>query len=112
MINSTLDKRVAKNLKRFERAEHDWQKAKVIHSLIHKISEVYTFKVSHNRKFMKNPDNKWIPYRPTLNELEVNTVEDLWCELYLMVEEVAGPIRERKGSNIFDGLLSNQDFDF
>ena len=95
MINSTLDKRVAKNLKRFEKADHNWQKADVIHSLIHKITEVYS-----------------ITERDYLNELEVNTVEDLWCDLYLMVEEVAEPIRERKGSNIFKEVFGIAYSDF
>ena len=88
MARTTLEKRITKNLKKFERVEQNWEKAQVIHSLIHKISEVY---------FAPGPQN--------LTTLEKNIVEDLWCDLYLMVEDVAEPIRERKGTNMFDHLF-------
>ena len=88
MTKSTLEKRITKNLKKFERVDTNWEKAQVIHSLIHKISEIY-----------------FTPGPPDLTTLERNLVEDLWCDLYLMVEDVAEPIRERKGTNMFDHLF-------
>tara|TARA_R100001594_G_scaffold32315_1_gene60032 strand:- start:49 stop:321 length:273 start_codon:yes stop_codon:yes gene_type:complete len=90
MARATLDKRIVKNLKQFEKVETDYEKSQVIHSLIHKIQEIYCTSVGLNG---------------CLTTIENNTIEDLWCELYLMVKDVADPIRERKGINMFDHLF-------
>jgi len=78
-MKPTLADRALKDIDKYEKVEHDYQKAQVIHSLIHKISEVYSSKGKQGRKY--------------LNELEVNLANDLWRQLYYMVEDATTDLR-------------------
>ena len=103
-MKPTLADRAYKDIDKYEKVEHEYQKAKVIHSLIHKISEVYSSKDKQGRKY--------------LNELEVNLANDLWSQLYYMVEDATSDLRVHGGGLRFDalfelaGLALNRDDDF
>tara|TARA_R100000655_G_scaffold93121_1_gene134348 strand:- start:11 stop:271 length:261 start_codon:yes stop_codon:yes gene_type:complete len=69
MINSTLDKRITKALKKFNTSELGYKRAEAIHSLIHLLTEVYTCKSGR------------------LNTIEVSYISKLWKEIRDLCEE-------------------------
>ena len=69
MINSTLDKRITKALKKFNTSELGYKRAEAIHSLIHLLTEVYTGESGR------------------LNTIEVSYISKLWKEIRDLCEE-------------------------
>ena len=90
-MKPTLADRALKDIDRYEKVEHDYQKAQIIHSLIHKISEVYSSKGKQGRKY--------------LNESEVNLANDLWRQLYYMVEDATLELRVDHGGGGFEEIF-------
>ena len=90
-MKTTLAARAYKDIDKYEKVEHEYQKAQVIHGLIHKISELYSSKGKDGREY--------------LNELEFNLANDLWRELYYMVEDATSDLRLHYGGGGFEELF-------